>query len=108
MPAERPVGGYEPMWVGATRGAYGVQSGPPTPLMGRLAGVGGNIAGAMGNYHPVATIPGGMTMPMTLVAVTADAVQVHDLVPLYGDPNAAPIPATAAGQWNQVWAAGRP
>ena len=104
----KPVGGYEPVYVKVPNGAYGVQSGPVTPLMRRLAGVGGNYAAAQGNYHPVATIPGGMTMPLTLVAVTADDVQVHDLVPLYGDPNAAPIPATAAGQWNQVWAAGRP
>ena len=102
------TGGYEPMQVRAATGAYGVQSGPVTPLMGRLAGVGGNYAAAQGNFHPAATIPGGMTMPMTLSVVSADAVQVHDLVPLYAGPRGDPIPATAAGQWNQVWAAGRP
>ena len=102
-------GGYEPFWaVGPGPHVYGRQSGPVTPMMARVAGVGGNYAAAQGNYHPVATIPGGMTMPMTLVAVTADAVQVHQLTPLYADPNAAPIPATAAGRWNQVWAAGKP
>jgi hypothetical protein len=106
MPGNR--GGYEPMHVRAPGGAYGVQSGPVTPLRARVAGVGGNYAAAQGNFHPVASIPGGMTMPMTLTTVTADTVQVQQLVPLYADPNGAPIPATAAGQWNQVWAAGRP
>lgn len=104
----RGSGGYEPMHLGAARDAYGVQSGPVTPLMGRLAGVESNYAAAQGNFHPVASIPGGMTMPMTLTHVTADSVQVHQLTPLYADPNGAPIPATAVGQWNQVWAAGRP
>jgi hypothetical protein len=79
-----------------------------TELMGRLAGVESNYAAAQGNFHPAATIPGGMTMPMTLTTVTADTVQVHQMTPLYGAPDSAPIPATAAGQWNQVHAAGRP
>ena len=104
----RQRGGYEPMYVNAPTDVYGRQSGPVPPLMDRVAGVGGNIAAAMGNFHPVATIPGGMTMPMTLTAVSADDVQVHQLTPLYADPNGAPIPATAVGQWDQVWAAGRP
>lgn len=78
-----------------------------TELKGRLAGVGGNQAGAMGQWHPVASIPGGMTMPMTLTVVTADSVQVHELAPLYAGFNAAPLPATARGRWFQLWAAGR-
>lgn len=103
----RQRGGYEPMHVNAPTDVYGVQSGV-TPLMGRLAGAEGNYAAAMGNFHPSATIPGGMTMPMTLTSVTADAVQVQEMTPLYADPNGAPIPATSAGQWDQVWAAGKP
>lgn len=99
-------GGYEPMYVNAPTDVYGVQSG--TPLMGRLAGVESNIAAAQGNFHPSAEIPGGMTMPMTLTTVTADTVQVDQMTPLYGAPDGAPIPATAAGQWDQVRAAGRP
>lgn len=79
-----------------------------TELKGRLAGVGGNQAAAMGCWHPVASIPGGMVMPMTLTVVTADTVQVHELMPLYVGPQAAPVPATARGRWFQLWAAGRP
>lgn len=103
----RGSGGYEPMHVTSVPGAYGVQSGPPTDLMGRIAGVGGNFAAAQSAFHPSATIPGGMTMPMTMTIVTADAVQVHQMTPLYAGPTAAPVPATATGQWHQVWAAGR-
>jgi hypothetical protein len=79
-----------------------------TEFMGRIAGVESNYAAAQGNFHPATTIPGGMTMPMTLTTVTADTVQVDQLTPLYADPNGAPIPATAVGQWDQVRAAGRP
>jgi len=80
-----------------------------TELMGRLAGVESNYAAAQGNFHPATTIPGGMTMPMTLTVVdAAGTVQVDQLTPLYADPNGAPIPATAVGQWDQVRAAGRP
>lgn len=79
-----------------------------TELKGRLAGVGGNQAAALGHFHPVASIPGGMTMPMTLTIVTADSVQVHELAPLYAGVTAAPVPATARGRWFQLWAAGRP
>lgn len=76
-------------------------------LATRIAGVGGNPAAAMGHYHPVATIPGGMVAPATHVIVTADRVQVHQCAPLYADPNGAPIPATAPGRWFQLYAAGR-
>lgn len=87
--------------------AYGVQSGPRTGHEGRLAGVGGNAEAAMGQFHPAASIPGGMTMPMTLTEVTADSVQVQELAPLYAGPTAAPVPATGRGRWFQVYAAGR-
>lgn len=77
-----------------------------TELKGRLAGVGGNQAAAMGTFHPVAEMP--MQAPTTLVVVTADKVQVEDLVPLYAGPRGAPIPAQRPGQWYQLRAAGRP
>jgi hypothetical protein len=62
---------------------------------------------AMGHFHPVASIPGGMRAPVTAVIVTADKVQVHQCAPLYLDPNGAPVPATARGRWFQLYAAGR-
>lgn len=77
------------------------------PYRDRISGVAGNYAAAQGQFHPVATIDGGMVMPMTLTVVTADTVQVHQLAPLYAGPTAAPVPATAPGKWFQVWAAGR-
>lgn len=79
-----------------------------TEWRSRIAGVGGNQAAAIAHFHPVSTIPGGMTMPATLTVVTADTVEVHECAPLYADPNAAPIPATARGQWFQLRAAGKP
>jgi hypothetical protein len=78
-----------------------------TDLRSRIATVGGNQAAALGHYHPSASIPGGMVMPMTSFYVTADRVQVQQMTPLYTDPNAAPIPATAPGRWVQLYAAGR-
>lgn len=78
-----------------------------TELKRRLAGVESNQAAAMGSYHPAASIPGGMTMPMTLTIVTADTVQVHECAPLYAGPLGAPVPATAPGRWFQLRAAGR-
>lgn len=62
-------------------------------------------AAAMGNAHPAP--PQEMVMPMTLVQVTASGVQVSDAVPLYAGPRGAPIPATAPGRWQQLYAAGR-
>lgn len=79
----------------------------PGNLRSRIATVGGNQAAAQGGYHPSASIPGGMVMPLTSYYVTADRVQVQQMVPLYTDPTAAPVPATAPGQWAQVYAAGR-
>lgn len=78
-----------------------------TELRTRIAGVGGNQAAAIGSYHPSATIPGGMRAPMTAYTVTADRVQVQQMTPLWMDPNGAPVPATAPGQWFQIHAAGR-
>jgi hypothetical protein len=79
----------------------------PTNLRSRIIGVGGNQAAAIGHYHPSAQIPGGMQAPMVRVIVSGDRVQVHQAMPLYADPNGAPIPATAPGNWFQLYAAGR-
>jgi hypothetical protein len=62
-------------------------------------------AAAMGNAAPPPHQV--MTMPLTLVQVTADGVQVSEAVPLYAGNRGAPIPATAPGQWQQLYAAGR-
>jgi hypothetical protein len=56
--------------------------------------------------HPVP--PMEMTMPLTLVEVTADGVTVREAQPLYAGPRGAPVPATGPGQWQQLYAAGRP
>lgn len=78
-----------------------------TELRSRIRGVESNQAAAIGQYHPSASIPGGMVMPMPKVIVTADAVQVHQQAALYTDPNGAPVPATAPGNWFNLYAAGR-
>jgi hypothetical protein len=62
-------------------------------------------AAAMGNAAPPP--PQVMTMPLTVVTVTADHVQVAEAVPLYAGNRGAPVPATAPGQWQQLFAAGR-
>jgi hypothetical protein len=49
-----------------------------------------------------------MTMPLTMVEMTADGQQVSSAVPLYAGIGGAPVPATAPGTWQQVYAAGRP
>lgn len=64
------------------------------------------VASAMGDYHPAP--PQEMTMPLTVVTMTADGMQVAEAIPLYAGPRGAPVPATAPGQWVQVHAAGRP
>jgi hypothetical protein len=60
---------------------------------------------AMGPMHPAP--PQVMTMPLTVVEVTADYHQVSEALPLYAGHRGAPIPATGPGQWVQVHAAGR-
>lgn len=60
----------------------------------------------MGTTHPAPPVP--MTMPLTLVQVTASGQQVAEAIPLYAGPRGAPIPATGPGQWVQLYAAGRP
>jgi hypothetical protein len=77
-----------------------------TTLSRRIAGVGGNLAASIGDYHPVASMP--MQAPVPLVRVSADRVQISECVPLYAGVTAAPVPATAPGRWFQLYAAGRP
>lgn len=74
----------------------------------RIAGVESNPAAAIGHFHPVADMP--MRAPTTAVRVSADRVQVEDLVPLYvaSGTSAAPVPASRPGRWFQLYAAGRP
>lgn len=56
--------------------------------------------------HPVP--PMVMTMPLSIVEVTADGAQVREALPLYAGPRGAPIPATGPGHWVQLRAAGIP
>lgn len=66
-----------------------------------LADVGAPLPGE----HPPP--PMQMVMPITLVEVTADGVQVREAQPLYAGPRGATIPATGPGRWQQLYAAGR-
>jgi hypothetical protein len=79
----------------------------PGKLRRRIAGVGNNQAQAMGDYHPFGTADTPLTMPITHILMTADGAQVQRLTPLV-TANGAAIPASAPGQWGQVYAAGRP
>jgi hypothetical protein len=50
-----------------------------------------------------------MLMPLARVQITGEGMTYETLQPIYtGDVNAAPLPATAAGSWGQLHAAGRP
>lgn len=71
----------------------------------RIAAQPGNHAKHMGAYHPVAPQP--MTMPLSIVEMTADGISVTEAVPLVAA-DGAPYPATAPGEWNQIHAYGRP
>ena len=76
-------------------------------LRRRIAGVGNNQAQAMGDYHPWGTPDTPQTEVITRVLVNASGAQVERLTPLVA-PNGEMIPASAPGQWGQVYAAGRP
>ena len=65
------------------------------------------IPSATGTAIPHPDMPV-MTMPLTLVEMTASGQQVSSALPLYAGPGGAPVPATAPGQWQQIYAAGRP
>jgi hypothetical protein len=50
-----------------------------------------------------------MLMPLARVQITGEGMTYETLQPIYtGDVNAEPLPATAAGSWGQLHAAGRP
>lgn len=51
--------------------------------------------------------PQPMEMPISIVYVTGDTMTVEEATPLYAARGGAPIPATGAGQWDQLRAAGR-
>jgi hypothetical protein len=76
-------------------------------LRRRIAGVGNNQSQAMGDYHPWGTPDTPQTEVLTRVLVNASGAQVERLTPLVA-PNGEMIPASAPGQWGQVYAAGRP
>jgi hypothetical protein len=60
-------------------------------------------------YHPYGTGATPMVMPLARVMITGEGMTYETLQPIYtGDVNAAPLPATAAGSWGQLYAAGRP
>lgn len=79
----------------------------PGGLRRRIAAVGNNQAQAMGNYHPWGTADTPQTTILTRVQINASGAQVERLTPLVA-PNGEMIPASAPGQWGQVYAAGRP
>jgi hypothetical protein len=76
-------------------------------LRRRVAAVGNNQAQAMGDYHPWGTADTPQTGVLTRVEINASGAQVERLTPLVA-PNGEMIPASAPGQWGQVYAAGRP
>jgi hypothetical protein len=76
-------------------------------LRRRIAGVGNNQQQAMGDYHPWGTADTPQTAILTRVQINASGAQVERLTPLVA-PNGEMIPASAPGQWGQVYAAGRP
>jgi hypothetical protein len=78
-------------------------------LMRRIANCGTNHQQVMGDFHPYGTEATPMVMTMPRVQVTAGGIAVDQLEPLYAaGPTRAPIAATAPGQWQQLYAAGRP
>ena len=78
-----------------------------TVLSRRIASSGGNMAAAMGTYHPASTPATPMEMPLSQVQITTGGIAVTDLTPLW-TADGAPVPATAPGSWAQLHAAGRP
>lgn len=76
-------------------------------LRKRIAATGTMQQQAMGAYHPWGTADTPQTEVITRVQINASGAQVERLTPLVA-PNGAMIPASAPGQWGQVYAAGRP
>lgn len=73
-------------------------------LQRRIAGVHQNESAHHEWFHPVADMP--HTMPLSVVVVTADGLELHEAVPLYAARGGAPVPATGTGQWDQIHAIG--
>lgn len=78
-----------------------------TVLADRIASSGTNMTTAMGTYHPSGTAATPMEMPLSQVQITTGGVTVSDMTPIFAA-DGAPIPATGAGSWAQLHAAGRP
>lgn len=58
-------------------------------------------------YHPYGTGATPMTMPLARVMIHEAGMTYETLQPIYTTDGAA-VPATAAGSWGQLYAAGRP
>lgn len=58
-------------------------------------------------YHPYGTGATPMTMPLARVQISGEGMTYETLQPIYTTDGAA-LPATAAGSWGQLHAAGRP
>ncbi len=58
-------------------------------------------------YHPYGTGQTPMTMPLSRVMITQQGMTYETLQPIFTTDGAA-VPATAAGSWGQLYAAGRP
>ena len=71
----------------------------------RIAGQAGNVRAAASELHPWGTADTPMTMPMTHVWFGGGGAWVQQMMPLI-TANGAPIPATAPGQFGQVYIAG--
>jgi hypothetical protein len=59
------------------------------------------------DYHPYGTGATHMTMPLARVIITGEGMTYETLQPIFTADGAA-VPATAAGSWGQLHAAGRP
>jgi len=71
-----------------------------------LAPIAGDQAAPGWQMHPPP--PSVMTMPLSIVEVTADMTTIREAQPLWAGPRGATVPATGPGMWQQVHAAGRP
>jgi hypothetical protein len=78
-------------------------------LWHRIAGQPQNMDAHMASHRQVgsAVAPHEMTMPLSVVTVTADHTSVEEATPLYAARGGAPVAATGTGEWDQLRAAGR-
>jgi hypothetical protein len=77
-------------------------------LAQRIIGQPRNMDGHMASHRPAgaAVPPQEMTMPLSVVTVTADYTSVEEATPLYTGWHG-PVAATGTGEWDQIHAAGR-